>query len=614
MELQRHTRALAASRRLLRSPLYAQKKPLPDGGQAFYTYERSLWPQPLEFIEAPAGWEAEKVVCSSWGGAFATLLASLRDLLERPLSVRCWNNSAQPSRYGELEALFECLAPGRWSWARRRETVASSLIHRRAELFLLGTDEELACTTEAAVLLDQLPGGDFWASYQGWLLIVVKAEPELVDCQPYSLNLFGRVSQRPELSSTAMAAELARRVRSVLGVSLNYTQLWESCATPDKQATPRLQAPPKDWPHPPAYQGDEASYFKQLAGWRLRTLTRADHSRPVTLEQLEARLLAYDDAPPGWELQPMLFSSAMAALSALSLLMPRVESKAAYFETQFLRQVLRHPDPCDVAWFEAVRYDWELTPWDLNIPGQPSVIVVDTTLTGQRLKLSQVLQRHRPQLAVRVFSALKLDQRGQELENAGAVLLAGPSQTVRAVREGLERLRTLLGTRPGCARLSPDWVLRADDGHAEAVLENNAWLAARLKSGGLLQRVVHPVGLGAPFVVLHCEHPQYIAGAIERESRRRALPLARGASFGFVSHRHEYVIPVLREERILYKVAMGSSPGPSRQGVLELLQEVLNQPDLTALKRTFPGLRPAPAARDWSAPSERLLNFLAGSA
>lgn len=608
MDLQRHARALAASRRLLRSPLYAQKKPLP-GGQALYTYERSLWPQPLEQLEAPLGWEAEKVVCCSWGGAFATLLASLRDLLERPLSVRCWDNP----RYAELEALLECLAPGRWSWARRRQTMAGSLSHRRAELFLLGADQDLALLTSGAVVLDHVPEAEFWEQYQGWLLIVVQPEPALVDCQPCSLSLYGRISQQPGLSSTAMAAELSRRVRSVLGVGLSYARLWESCAPPGGETARAPLPPPRVWPTPPNFQGDEAGYLKELVRWRLRTLAQADRSRPAPLADLEKRLLAYDEAPEGWDLHPMLFSSAMAALSALSLLMPRVQSQAAYFETSFLRQVLRHEGPCDVAWFESVCYDWELTPWDLEIQNQPAVIVVDTTLTGQRLRLSQVLQRHRPQLAVRVFSALKLDQRGQELENCGALLLAGPPETVRAVRHGLERLRDLLGTRPGCGRLSPDWVLRPDDGHAEAVLENNAWLAARLQAGGLLQRVVYPPSLGSPFVVLHCEHPQYIAAALERESRRRALPFARGASFGFVSHRHEYIIPVLREQRILYKVAMGSSPGPSRQGVLELLQEVFGQPDLRALQRAFPGLRPAPPARDWSAPTERLLNFLEGS-
>ncbi|MBX3170294.1 MAG: hypothetical protein KF760_23010 [Candidatus Eremiobacteraeota bacterium] len=608
MDLQRHARALAASRRLLRSPLYAQKKPLP-GGQALYTYERSLWPQPLEQVEAPAGWEAEKVVCSSRGGAFATLLTSLRDLLERPLSVRCWDNPG----YVELEALLECLAPGRWSWAWRRETMAASLRHRRAELFLLGADQQLALLTTGAVVLDRLPDQDFWEQYQGWLLILVQPEAPLVGCQPYSLSLYGRVSQQPGLSSTAMAAELARRVRSVLGVSLSYTRLWESCAPAGAAAASPILPPPRAWPPPPGYQGEEAAYLKELAKWRLRTLARADRSRPLPLPELEKRLLAYDQAPDGWELQPMLFSSAMAALSALSLLMPRVQSQAAYFETQFLRQVLRQEEACDVAWFESVRYDWELTPWDLKIQNRPAVLVLDTTLTGQRLRLGQVLQQHRPQLAVRVFSALKLDQRGQELENCGAVLLAGPPEIVGAVRQGLERLRSLLGTLPGCARLSPDWILRPNDGHAEAVLQNNAWLAARLRPGGLLQRVVHPRTLGAPFVVLHCQHPHYIAAALERESRRRALPFARGASFGFVAHRHEYVIPVLRDQRILYKVAMGSSPGPSRQGVLELLQEVFAHSDLNALRRSFPGLRPAPPARDWSAPSQRMLDFLAGS-
>jgi hypothetical protein len=117
----------------------------------------------------------------------------------------------------------------------------------------------------------------------------------------------------------------------------------------------------------------------------------------------------------------------------------------------------------------------------------------------------------------------------------------------------------------------------------------------------------------APFVVLHLvddSHP-WITAAIEREAR--ALPFRRGASFGFVDHRHESIIPVLREQRPLFKVAMGSSPGPSRQAVLEILQRVLSHCSVGALRRAYPGLRPAQVARDWSAPSPRMLRFLGQS-
>ncbi|MBS2035238.1 hypothetical protein JST97_09625 [bacterium] len=606
MDFQRYARALAASRRLLRSPLYRQRKPLP-GGRALYTYERSLWLQPLESVQAPPGWEAEKVVCSGWGGAFAVLLATVRDLIERPLSLRCWNNP----EYGALEPLFECLAPGRWSWAASPQTVESSLAHGRAELFLLGADLSLAERTEAAVVLDAPP--DF-TCLRNWLVVLVQAEQQLVECQPFSLTFFAPRRDGAGLSTTAMAAELARRVRSVLGVSLSYTQLWESCAA--SQASTFVNPPrpqPARWPAAPEYQGDEAAYLGALAKWRLRTLRQADASHPVPLAELESRLLAYEEPISGWEIQPMLFSSAMAALSALSLLMPRIQSRAAYFETAFLRQLLRHDPPFDVTWLESVGYDWELTAWDAEVPESAEVVVLDTTLTGQRCRLSALLGQRRPRLLVRVFSALKLDQRGQEMENCGAVLLAGPESVVRAVRHGLERLRDLLHTRPGCTRLSPEWLLRPGDGHAEAVLENNAWLASRLRPGGLLQRVAYPGRYGAPFVVLHCLHPHYVAAAIEREARRRRLPLGRGASFGFIGHRHESIVPVLRDQRVLYKVAMGASPGPSRQGVLELLQEVLSHNDLGALRRAFPGLRPAPPAGDWAAPTPRLLEFLGGS-
>ncbi len=602
----------------MRSPLYAERKPLPFGGEALYTYERSLWPVPLESCQpAPPGWEGEALLCRSLEAAYATVFVSLCDLLEELLQVRCWKAPAS------LGALLDCLAPGRWSSAFRPATLHSSMASSRANVFVvdaLGWDLAAAHPTGVLILdLSQRPDFpllDLLSHCESWLVVTLQRwrAPEL--SSPALVSLYAREGQGEGLSTLAAASELARRVRSVVGASPSYTQLWE-WSLPDRELSAYHQRQPVpgrrvgDWPLQPAYREPENAWLGELRKWRRTTLARADRSRPVELNSLERRLRAYEEIP----VEPLLFSSAMAALTALAVLMPRLSSQAAYFETAFLLKVLRASGQ-DVQWLESVRYDWELTPWDLELPFESPVLVVDTTLTGNRFRLSHLWQRHQPRLAVRVFSALKLDQRGQELENVGAVLLSGSSEVVAPVAQALRALRAACGTEPECARLSPDWVLDPNDPHAEAVLESNAWLAARLTAGGLLRRVAHPSLTGslpwscAPFVVLHLapdSHP-WITAAVEREARD--LPFQRGASFGFVDHRHESIIPVLREQRPLFKVAMGSSMGPSRQAVLEILQRVLSHASVGALRRAYPGLRPARMARDWSAPSPRMLRFL----
>ena len=118
----------------------------------------------------------------------------------------------------------------------------------------------------------------------------------------------------------------------------------------------------------------------------------------------------------------------------------------------------------------------------------------------------------------------------------------------------------------------------------------------------------------APFVVLHLcdttiEAHGLVAAVLEREARHRRLDLQRGASFGFVGPRHEFVIPVLKENRALFKVAMGAAPD---KGVVDLLQEVLSYTSVAALQSAYPRLKAARVPSDWAAPSVRLLEFLEG--
>ncbi len=658
-------KALAASRAQMRSPLYHLRKPLPQG-QALYTYERSLWPVPLE-RNIESSWEAESVVCRNLQAAYATLLVSLRDLQAQPANVRCWHPRE------ELGALLECLAPGHWSLALSRKTLDSSM--SRADLFVLDAAHWDGEVTPAGVLaLDITDRPDFPVEKvlrSSWLVATLerwdaRRSGGLELSRPGELRLYAPHSTREPLTPLATAGELARRVRSVVGGCLSYAELWEWCLPelhpgpfrPDvwlplpadldafraaaarrgilegaqrgavghryrvttrglkvglgmlpeellhdlPTARPR---PPRTrevaWPPEPAYREPERLWLTDLRAWRQETLRLADAAHAPRVEELEERLLTYDRCQAA-----LLFSSAMAALTALSLLMPRLHSQARYFETRFLHEVL-HAGGTDVCLAESVQYDWDLTPWT---PEPARVLVLDTTLTGQRFQLKDC----RYEVGIRVFSTLKLDQRGQELENAGAVLLDGDPEQVKLLRSALSNLRRSLGTEPRTARLAPPWVLSPQDDHADRVFANNAWLARHLAPGGLLRRVVYPHRSVAPFCVLHLQDDslechQYLCALIER---LHDGPFGRGASFGFVDHRYEFIVPVLKDQRALFKVAMGSSPGPSREGVLEVLRQALGYHDLKAMRQANRGLRPVAQPADWSTPSPRMVNYLAG--
>jgi hypothetical protein len=720
-------RCLRPSRRLFRSPFYSQRKPMPLGQEALYTYERSLWPVPLETCSVPSGWQAERAVCRNRQAAYWTALVTLRDLAETAVHVRSWNISA---------ALPNLLQSARWQWSQAfsQTTLHSSLEGGRGDLFLLGADgwdmEEWLQAWEArpsgsapTLLLDVT-----WAPQFDWDNLLRRLEhdppPLLIQlrgwqqwdslglplCLPGSATFYAPA--QPGMSAVAMAGELARRARSVLGTALTLPELSQwSCGFPDAhpyvkrvlqnaEQVPEVGTGPADWDdfrsraaglgvlEGEAYGGlahrfwrDHAGTLRVAAGWRdphtllellagggrrgrlptraslpppvwpaerHRLLRVADATPPAGLAVLEQRLLGYDESPPGWTLVPLLFRSAMAALTAVwtvleALSQPtlqrplRVATLGRYFESKFLEQLVQGGgvlqltglSQADVVFAESVDYDWELAPLRFEPLREVRALVLDTTLSGQRLGIARV-RRELPELqyAVRVFSALKLDQQGLELENCGGVLIGAPAPLAEQLAAALRVVRRETGGEHGdteLRRLSPPLVLHADlaRSHAEQVFANNAALAGRLRrcSGGILDRVAHPSGgdspwAVAPFVVLHLsddsvERHRLLAGVIRREARARRLPLRRGASFGFVDHRYEFIIPVLRENRALFKIAMGART--DIQPVLEMLAELFRFTHWSDLERRYPDVEPVSAAADWASPSERMLEFLAGS-
>lgn len=651
-QLERRWLAVARrpSQELYRSPPYNQKRPMPGGGEAHFTYERSLWPKPLEERKPPVppGWEAEVVAVRSRRAALWTFLVTVRDLLRQQVTVRTWGLPEDDLR------LLEMLASPRWSWSQAfsQETLQHGLADGRGGLYLVSgvrpdglesfEPEPFAAAWKArepehgAVLLvdtSLLPTFDMRAFLERL------ERPPLLAAQLTELN--GWHTQGLALGSAAWltfyglegigltdcqtAAELGRRVRSVLGTALSFAELcqldvpflgWDPAwfervvangSSPSFTAYAGLRPEGllgllPDWRRgpkaPPRSQPTRAR--KPLASptsaTRTRFLTQAD-TRTGSVAELEGRLPG-----PG-----LLFRSAMAAISSLLALLEHhgVVMQAQYFETRFLHHVVGAEEQ-GALFAESVEYNWELRP--LELPASlPEVTIIDTTLTGERFPV--------PAGAIRLFSALKLHQRGLELENCGALVL--PSPDLKPWLQEFRRLTDTGLTPVEAARLDVPFFL-TDHDYAERVFANNAWLARQLRPHpGLVSRVVHPSLFSdlpwavAPFLVLHLadeaiDNHRLLAAVLEHEGR--GLPFDRGASFGFVRHRHEFIIPVLKENRALFKIAMGSGPG--REAIAALLERVLAFPSFAALQAAYPRLDLAPPPTDWATPSPALLEFL----
>jgi len=623
---------------------------MPGGAEAHYTYERSLWPRPLEEKRPPVppGWEAEVVAVRSRRAALWTFLVTVRDLLRQHVTVRSWGLPEDDLR------LLEMMASPRWSWSQAfsQSTLNHGLAEGRAGLYLVAAvrpdglesfdagpfaaswaerdpahgavllvDTSLLPTFDMRAFLESLPRAPLLAAQltelNGWHTQGLQLG------QAAWLTFYGL--QGRGLTDCQTAGELGRRVRSVLGTALSFAELCQLdvpflgfdpawfdrvvANQPGPAFTGFLGQRPEGllglvptWRRGPAAPRRKAStratppLATPTPATRARFLAQADR-RTARVEELEQRL-------PG---HGLLFRSGMAAVSALLTLLEQhgVEMRAQYFESRFLHHVVGVEEQ-GALFAESVEYNWELRPCELPDP-LPPVTIVDTTLTGERFPV--------PPGAIRLFSALKLHQRGLELENCGALVLPNPE--LKAWLQELRRLTDTGLTPVEAARLDVPFFL-TDHDYAEQVFANNAWLAQRLQPHpGLVSRVVHPSLFStlpwavAPFIVLHLtdeaiDNHRLLAAVLVHEGR--GLPFERGASFGFVGHRHEFIIPVLKENRALFKIAMGSGPG--REGVLELLTRVLAFPSFPALQAAYPGLDLAPPPTDWATPSPALLEFL----
>jgi hypothetical protein len=384
--------------------------------------------------------------------------------------------------------------------------------------------------------------------------------------------------------------------------------------------------------------------------------------RPTTIEE---RLAAYRPAPPGWEESHLVFSSGMAAIatwlqSYLRLARPRSGDptmRAAlwggYFETHILLDALRGPGfewfrpasqpqlaeatlegAYDLLLAEPVTYDYFMSvldleslvdAWSRRKLDRPSAILLDTTLSGDELSHTQLLDALRdapPKLVAVVSSGSKLDQQGLELANVGLLSLftrQGIRPSASELARYLEKMRSSLGTGLSLDELvvlEAPFFLDRESGtaFARAVFENNAVLAQGVsRHGGLFGSVEHPsLGDGAkppwavgPFVVFNLreeapEHHRLLLAVVQEEARRRGLVLTLGSSFGFRGHRFEAILPEPMGSRGIFKVALGARAGPTRDGIVEVFDSLASYPGMQSLRRTF-----APAMPSWTPTARR---------
>lgn len=364
------------------------------------------------------------------------------------------------------------------------------------------------------------------------------------------------------------------------------------------------------------------------------------YERELEPTALEARCAGADESLPGWAATHLLFSSGQATLTAAiqaSLQMHaqshpaghsaplRLLHLGSYFETRALLELFEAsqvvhtgigadgPDAalgrlgaCDVLLAEVVYCEGALKVLDLaafarawrNSPARPSLVVFDTTLSGPRFPLERLLGLMAGPSAPAVLclrSALKLDQAGLELANAGLCSIyvpKGAGAAAAALPETLRRIRRLTGSSLGLqdmAALEAPWFLdplyRAR--YCDAILANNRQLALRFApKGGLFAGLSHPALAGsdepwaeAPFCTLLLNEPspenyRRLARLIEAEERARNLAFDPGGSFGFRGHRFDAILPDQPDAPCFLRVAIGARNGPSLAGIIRLLNDL----------------------------------------
>jgi hypothetical protein len=369
------------------------------------------------------------------------------------------------------------------------------------------------------------------------------------------------------------------------------------------------------------------------------------YERSIEPRRLEARCAVATRVPPGWSADHVLFSSAQGALAAVlhwanstgfwDRESPHLMFAGNYFETQHALNAVcgrtldwrrsknvgadpaAQDRPSRTILIEPVFFDEAVNVFDLAAfqrawPGMfaanPSLIVLDTTLTGPAFPLNRLLEPLAGEAApvvINIRSGLKLDQAGLELVNVGILSvythIATRASLLPDIGAALRHLRTVLGlglTLDEISTLEVPWFLSMPHlrAHTGAVFDNNAVLAQTMAaSNRLFAQILHPqfarpncAWAQSPYCIARLrdagpDEYRQLERLLVQEATRRGIQFDHGGSFGFRFHRFEAVIPDENMGEPYLRIAMGSRLGPSLQGVIDLMREVAAAPTLESL-------------------------------
>lgn len=338
---------------------------------------------------------------------------------------------------------------------------------------------------------------------------------------------------------------------------------------------------------------------------------------------LESRLTARAQQAGLRAVDHILFSSGQAAMSAAMTAMsqrahlrghasPHIHHIGGYFETGALLSAFSRAGFCrytagepsaplagnSILVAEPVYHDREgrFHIWHPSLlekdSTQPPHLIIDGTLCGPLNQAQRELQdaAQFPFFIV-VRSALKLDQQGLEMANAGIVSILAPQDTAGVVAEvakELRQIRTLTGTSlsfAANAALSFPWCLDPERGsqYAEQIFFHNACLGQSTRVGADLKEVLHPAGLGrgaeAPFVIMRlnggdAESHRRFGQRLESTFKEKRILIDRGGSFGFRGHRYDIVTPDDGAPAFI-RIALGYRKGWSYDQLIDLFRQGL---------------------------------------
>lgn len=458
---------------------------------------------------------------------------------------------------------------------------------------------------------------------------VITRFPELATVFAAWAEKVGEIATAPETENFETERKLERR-------ALEFRSLWLQSVV---RHTSRTLRSPSDYGLPRTLGGD--LYDIPYDRW----------GKPEPFEEAYGETI---EVPDGWKDLHFFFGNGMSALSAFLLQSRKnhpdkklsILGQDGYFEFAQLMELICGKDlfaritpdqtafdqalergDGDVVLIEPVYATTALPVWDQEAflrawrqrPNRSStVILFDTTLVGDRFDLGAFLGRlapHPPAMAAQLISSIKLHQVGLEFSNIGILstyIPEGPKQdkVVRTVSKEIHQTRRVLGMGANLDEVySVEFPIigngRFFRQHCRQVFENNAVLAQAMDGydGPLLKRVVHP-SLGAardvpwavsPYVIFvltegRSADKRFLRRLLNKLSKERGLTFQSGTSFGFRSHRYEMGFPDNAVEAT-FRVAMGARQGPSVEGVVTLLKDVLGYPSIAALRTAFPDVK-----------------------